>query len=134
MSLPFIVGRFYRPIETKTLWGILYGMNVAFDPYNVLPHSNIQNYYGSSYPRVPTVNFDGFVDDQYFCPIAYKETAQKIVGEVMIDFSKHDFPFMADTSGTGFNFGFSEVKTTDKKIIRVEIPIETFIKEFELVL
>lgn len=124
-SLPFKLGKFYKLLPNKGF------QNLWLKNYEQLGVINNTNYsYSSSMPTIGGQYEHG----SRFEPIAFNEKDQVVTARTMYRISEKSYQMTPVSNGMGINFSNNEFTTTRKIPVEVEIPVLTFIEDFELVL
>lgn len=125
MSLPYKVGKLYRPIN-----GYWYQPSVYSDFLGIIEDP----YYGGLYYGQPMLDnkrimFEWSDDKKAILPIAFVESSQSVVCEIPAEIRTPTT--VCDTSN---GVSIRNAEHTAFKLIRFEIKVEEFIRNFELVL
>lgn len=127
MSLPYKVGKLYRPIDGY--WKLPDNQEY----YGFLPYVHT-DYYDSS--NVSQGYFEQLneSDVQGFLPISFNEQGQQVVLEVVVPVRTHPVTKLIMGANGGLSFDVGTGIQTESKIVRIKVPVEEFIKNYELIL
>lgn len=129
---PFEYGAVYQPIE-KERWnyGTEWLRKFSDLQKSSMGHNNYSNSYAYDYPNS---HVDSVEWQYYLKPIAFLEKDQKVIAEIMAMETKKFSMLVPAAQNYGINFSQTQISENLKRMFRVEIEANEFIKNFEKVL
>ena len=132
-SLPFEYGYLYKVIDNPTQEDKDVIQNTYYQEDIFRPWYSVENQAYSSYGSPLSVSVYGERIDENgkFLPIAFKENSQKVVLEMVIEEEEIHSGIMQLENN---QFKTATIKKHNKRVRRIELDVNVFIRNFEKVL